>query len=294
MNSAGDLFVASSGTSSVSEFEGLPDTIVNVATIGGPLTGLNVPSALALDPAGDLYVTNLAANSMTEYAAGTRGDPAPVATVAGSPGLPTAVALLPPPTVPGAPVIGTATARNGSATVTFTPPSSDGGSPVTSYTVTARDLTSPAHSGGTVTGTGSPLTVTGLTNGDTYTLSVTAANAVGTGPAFRPSNAVIPATAPSAPRGLKATAASAQVRLSWTAPSSTGGRPVTGYDVYKGTKRKGEGTTPVNSKPLTTTSYTVTGLSNGTTYYFVVKAINAAGISPASDEASATPKAPVR
>jgi Fibronectin type III domain len=285
VNSADDLFVVSGN--SISEFEGLPDTIVNVATIGGTLTSLNDPLGLALDPAGDLYVSNFNGHGMTEYATGTRGNQAPVATVE-SPGFPTAVALLPPPTFPGAPVIGTASAGNASAKVTFSPPPSSGGSPVTSYTVTATDRTSLARGSKTATGTGSPLTVTGLTNGDTYTLSVTAANAVGTGPASRPSNSVIPATVPSAPRGLKAAATSAQVRLSWTAPSSTGGKPVTGYNVYRGTSPGKEGTAPVNSKLLTTTSYTVTGLTNGTTYYFVIKAINAVGASPASNEAPAT------
>jgi hypothetical protein len=98
----------------------------------------------------------------------------------------------PPPTAPGAPVIGTATAGNGQATVTFTPPASDGGAPVTTYTVTATDQTSSARGGQTATGTGSPVTVTGLTNGDSYTFTVTAANTAGTGPASAASNAVTP------------------------------------------------------------------------------------------------------
>ena len=49
----------------------------------------------------------------------------------------------------------TATAGNGQATVAFTAPASDGGSPVTGYTVTATDTTNPADSGVTATGTGS-------------------------------------------------------------------------------------------------------------------------------------------
>lgn len=98
----------------------------------------------------------------------------------------------PPVTAPGAPVIGTATAGNGQATVSFTPPASDGGAAITKYTVSATDQTSTARGGQTATGTGSPITVTGLTNGDSYTFAVTATNPAGTGPASGASNAVTP------------------------------------------------------------------------------------------------------
>lgn len=75
---------------------------------------------------------------------------------------------------------------NGQATVTFTAPANDGGSAITSYMVTSNpeDITA--------TGTASPITVTGLTNGTSYTFAVTATNSVGTGPASAASNSVIP------------------------------------------------------------------------------------------------------
>jgi hypothetical protein len=88
-------------------------------------------------------------------------------------------------TAPGAPVIGTATILGSSATVAFTPPASDGGSAITGYTATS----SPG--GLTGTGTSSPITVPGLVAGTSYTFTVTATNAIGTGLASAASNAVV-------------------------------------------------------------------------------------------------------
>jgi hypothetical protein len=76
--------------------------------------------------------------------------------------------------------------------VSFTAPADDGGSAVTGYTVTATDTTTAGNGGQTVTGSSSPLTVTGLTNGDSYTFTVQAVNAAGLGPASAPSAAVTP------------------------------------------------------------------------------------------------------
>jgi hypothetical protein len=81
------------------------------------------------------------------------------------------------PTVPGAPSIGTATAGDGLAVVAFTAPASDGGSPVTGYVATCNP------GGITASRTASPITVPGLANGTSYTCSVAATNAAGTGPA---------------------------------------------------------------------------------------------------------------
>ena len=67
-----------------------------------------------------------------------------------------------------------------------------GGPPISSYTVTAKDLTDPARGGQTASGKDSPITVGGLANGDSYTLAVTATNVGGAGPASSPSNAVMP------------------------------------------------------------------------------------------------------
>ena len=90
-------------------------------------------------------------------------------------------------TVPGAPTIGTATAGNAQASVTFTAPASDGGSAITGYRVTSTP--------GSITATGasSPIVITGLSNGTAYTFTVAAQNAIGYGAESAASNSVTPA-----------------------------------------------------------------------------------------------------
>ena len=99
-----------------------------------------------------------------------------------------------PPTAPSAPVIGTATAGDAQATVTFTPPTNNGGASLTNFTVTS----SPGAI--VVNSPGSPVIVGGLTNGVTYTFTVTATNAASlTSVPSAPSNAVTPTAAPVLP-----------------------------------------------------------------------------------------------
>ncbi len=89
---------------------------------------------------------------------------------------------------PGAPTGVTAIRGNAQAGVSWAAPTDDGGSPITGYTVTA----SPGGQTATVDGATTTAVVTGLTNGTSYTFTVRATNAAGTGPASTPSNAVTP------------------------------------------------------------------------------------------------------
>ncbi|MGA2837772.1 MAG: fibronectin type III domain-containing protein [Acidimicrobiales bacterium] len=186
----------------------------------------------------------------------TNGDGTGAPSVASSP--------VTPSTVPGAPTGVSATAGNGSASVSFVAPSSNG-SAVTGYTVTSSG-------GQTASGSGSPITVSGLTNGTAYTFTVTATNADGTGAASNPSNTVTPSTVPGAPTGVGATAGNGSASVSFTAPASNGSA-VTGYTVTS----SGGQTASGSASPIT-----VTGLTNGTAYTFTVTATNGDGTGSAS------------
>jgi hypothetical protein len=147
---------------------------------------------------------------------------------------------------------------------------------------------SPGGATVTVTGSTTSATVSPLTNGTSYTFTVVATNAVGTGPASAPSNAVTPtaaATAPGAPTAVQALAGHGSASVSWTAPGD-GGSPISGYTV---TASPGGATVTVTGS---TTSAAVSPLVNGTSYTFTVVATNAVGTGPASAPSNAvTPTA---
>ncbi len=110
-------------------------------------------------------------------------------------------------TAPGAPSVGTAIAGDGQATVSFTAPTVTGGEAITGYAVTS------SPDGIVGTGTGSPITVTGLTNGTAYTFTVTATNSVGKGSSSGISNSVTPL---SSSAGLKSITSQTDISTSGT------------------------------------------------------------------------------
>jgi titin len=95
-----------------------------------------------------------------------------------------------------------------------------------------------------------------------------------------------PPVAPGAPNLTAASAGNASVALTWSAPASDGGSPISGYQIWRGTSSGGES---LLTTVGVTTGYADSSVSNGTTYYYQVAAVNAVGPGPGSNERSATP-----
>lgn len=124
---------------------------------------------------------------------------------------------------------------------------------------------------------------TAVTNGTAYSYVVTAGGAGGES-AHSPLAQVTPVDPSTAPSGLTATAGNARVSLLWLAS-----REASHYNVKRSTARGGPSTTVASP---TGTSFVDTQVTNGTTYYYVVSAVNPAGESANSPQVTATPEVP--
>ena len=196
-------------------------------------------------------------------------------------GLPSAPSapVVPAATVPGAPTGVSATGGNTNATVSWVAPVADGGTPITGYVITAQP-------GGATVNTEQArhsVVVGSLVNGTAYTFTVKAVNAVGQSQASAASAAATPSTVPSAPQNVAGVVGNSTIALTWAAPASNGGAPLTGYTV---TVTPGATSQSVDA---TTTSVQITGLTNGTAYTVAVTAANARGTGPAATTAPLTP-----
>jgi uncharacterized delta-60 repeat protein len=157
------------------------------------------------------------------------------------------------------------------------------------YYYTSDSISNALEFAGNSTITGNSCTISGLTNNVTYYIWVKAQYAKGS--VFSPPSAatpVIPLTAPSAPVISLVSPGDTQVKIQWTAVSGA-----SLYEVYSNILDDSASAIKYNGDTNTAdTACTITGLTNGTTCYFWVKAVNSIGSSPLSASASGTPAAP--
>lgn len=171
---------------------------------------------------------------------------------------------------PLAPTIGTATRSSAAINVVFTP-GYNGGAPITTYTATST----PGNY--IFTGSSSPIVATGMTLGTSYTFTVHATNVYGDSPESQSSNSLKYASVPPAPTIGPATVTGiTSVSVSFTAPLSDGGEPITQYTAFAlvGGIIHGEFGRIFQSG---SGSITVNGLTSGVGYTFKVVAANTLG-----------------
>ncbi|MDQ1444150.1 MAG: hypothetical protein QOI20_614 [Acidimicrobiaceae bacterium] len=252
---------------------------------GSALTGYKLS---ATPQGGGSAVTGTAAGGATTGSIvglvnGTTYDVTVTATNANGDGPVSNVVAGTPSTVPGAPTITSMTPGDQELTVTWNPPADTGGSPITGFTVTAT----PQGGGAAVDATPAPgasatsATITGLTNGVTYDVTVKAVNANGPGPASAavPGTPSATTTVPDPPVINAATPGDGTATIDFSAPINNGGLPV---DFYRVTATPVGGGAPVVGNNVTGSPYTLGGLTNGVDYDVVVEAHNANGFSAPS------------
>ena len=181
-----------------------------------------------------------------------------------------------PRTTPGKPGTVTGTPSNTEVTLAWAPPSNNGGAEIVDYIVeytSDNGTTTQVFAEGTRAATGAQ--VTDLTNGTAYKFRVKAVNeaSIAGGIATDWSAAITPRTTPGTPSGVSGTAGNEQVLLTWTAPGN-GGSAITTYHIEYSAN---DGASWLQAGTSTSTSRTVTGLQNGYSYIFRVKAENIAG-----------------
>jgi fibronectin type 3 domain-containing protein len=186
-------------------------------------------------------------------------------------GAKTALVSSTPCTLPNAPTGLKAIAGTAQVILNWTAPTFNGGNVITGYKI-YRSTTENGVFSLIATTTALNYTDTGRTNGQTYWYNVSAVNAIGEGGKTALVSST-PCTVPNAPTGLSSTMINGQVTLEWTAPASTGGSPVIRYNVYRGISS----TIMILIGNSTSATFVDTATTAGSTYFYKVSAVNAAG-----------------
>lgn len=193
------------------------------------------------------------------------------------------------PTVPETPTaVTTGSATPTTIALSWTAPSSDGGSAITGYAIQKSSDGGSTWDTFTVTNTTSiSISVTGLSNSTTYKFRVAAKNTIGQGPfsvaPYASASTTAAPTVPETPTAVTASGAtSSSLSVSWTAPSD-GGAAIDAYQLEKST----DGITWTLVSSTATSPYSVSGLSASTSYVFKVRAHNSVGWGPFSDSSTA-------
>jgi Fibronectin type III domain len=197
--------------------------------------------------------------------------------------------------VPGAPA-GLKTSYGDSfIALSWSRPTTTGGSAITGYHV-YLSLRSSMLGAKEYTTSATSFRFSDVENGSTYYIKVTALNAAGEGPGtavtpVTPVPRAVPAQpGPSRPTGLTARARHGEVVLSWSPPKG-GIKSSQGYLIYIGTRSGHEGAKPSVPYLIETDSYAIAPLKNGTRYYFQVALLTGTRVGPRSAEVSAVPGA---
>ncbi|MBU6143886.1 MAG: fibronectin type III domain-containing protein [Acidobacteria bacterium] len=179
---------------------------------------------------------------------------------------------------PSAPNVMSVAPGDGQITVTWLAPD-NGGSAITSYEAVAQ----PGGNSCATGGTGTSCTISPLTNGTAYSISVYASNDAGGGEVATYNELVTPRTLTSSPTITNINPGDKQLTVNWRAPSSNGGSPVT---TYTATAMPGAATCTAVAPA---TNCTILGLSNGSVYSVTVIATNPAGDSVPSSSVNSSP-----
>lgn len=195
------------------------------------------------------------------------------------------------PSVPTAPSLTSATPANQQLAIAWTT-AGNGGSPITGYQITATPTGGPSVTS-TVPASSTDATISGLSNGVAYTVTVQATNAMGISDISNSLTAtpVTTETIPNAPLHLQGRPENGAVALTWMPPTNSGGTALTTSVVYATYGTSANASSFTQSVPADVHTAIVPNLTNGTPYTFHVNATNALGASPASNMITVTPAA---